>query len=281
MNITKNTQNIRKGLSDREAALLSMLARDGRSVIGYEDVSNAVHASYQNARKIVERLTKKRWLIQIARGRYLISPLSAGIESEYTEHEFVMASSLAAGRPYYIAYWTALNHYGYTEQTPLVVSVATTSRISNAVVHGVRYKFITIGKAKFFGTRSLLVGGKKITISDRNKTMADALDHPEYCGGIEEVAKCLWNARDDVSFEKIVDYSKRIQNSTAIKRLGYLTDVLGMDVPSPLYDQMRGLIGSGLSLLDPHSTKSKKSNPRWRLFVNASTDAILEAKSTA
>ena len=258
-----------------------MLARDGRSVVGYEDVSNAVHTSYQNARKIVERLSRKKWLIQIARGRYLISPLSAGVESEYTEHEFVIASSLAAGRPYYIAYWTALNHYGYTEQTPLTVFVATTSRISNADVHGVSYKFVTISKTKFLGTRGHLIGSKKVTISDRNKTIADALDHPEHCGGIEEVAKCLWNARGDVSFEKVVDYAKRMQNSTAIKRLGYLADVLGMDVPSSLYDQMRGLIGSGLSLLDPHSMKSKKSNPRWRLFVNASTDAILEAKSTA
>ncbi len=280
MDITKDTENIRKGLSNREAAILSILAKDGKSIIGYKDISNAIDMSYQNARKTVERLSKKKWLIPVANGKYLISPLSAGMESEYTEHEFVMASNLATGKQHYIAYWTALNHYGYTEQTPFTVFVATTSRITDTSVHGVNYKFITINKTKFFGTRNHFIGNKKVIVSDKNKTMADALDHPEHCGGIEEVAKCLWNAKDDISFEKIVSYSKKIQNSTAIKRLGYLIDVLEIDVPFSLYDQMRESIGSGYSLLNPNSTKNKGSNSKWRLFVNTSSDAILEAKST-
>ncbi len=280
MYITKDTENIRKGLSNREAELLSMIAKDGKSIIEYEDVSNAIDTSYQNARKIVERLSKKKWLIPIARGKYLISPLSAGIKSEYTEHEFVIASNLTANKPYYIAYWTALNHYGYTEQTPFTIFVATTSRILNTNVHGVNYRFVTINKTKFFGTRNHFIGNKKIIISDKNKTIVDGLDHPEYCGGIEEVAKCLWNAKDDISFEKIIDYSRKIQNSTVIKRLGYLIDVLEIEVPSSLHHQMHDLVGSGYSLLNPYSTRNKKSNSKWKLFVNTSMSAILEAKST-
>ena len=279
MYITKDTENIRRGLSNREAAVLSMLAKDGKSIIGYEDISNVIDMSYQNARKVVERLSKKKWLIRVAKGKYLISPLSAGIESEYTEHEFVIASNLAAGKQYYIAYWTALNHYGYTEQTPFTVFVATTSRITSTNVHGVNYKFVTVNKTKFFGTRNHFIGNQKIIISNKSKTMADALDHPEHCGGIEEVAKCLWNAKDDVSFEKIVGYSKKMQNSTAIKRLGYLVDVLEIGVPSSLYGQMLNLVGSGHSLLNPHSAKNKKPNSKWKLFVNTPADAILEAKS--
>lgn len=280
MSITNDTQNIRKGLSDREATVLSMLAKDGKSIIGYEDVSNAIDTSYQNARKIVQRLSKKKWLIQIARGRYLISPLSAGTESEYTEHEFVIASNLAEKKPYYIAYWTALNHYGYTEQTPFTVFVATTSRIASTSVHGVNYRFVTINKKKFFGTRNHFIGNKKIIISDKNKTIADALDHPEYCGGIDEVAKCLWRAKDEVSFDTIIKYSKKMQNSTIIKRLGYLIDILELKISPTIYNQMHNLIGLGRSWLDPYSTKNKKSNLKWKLFVNVPTESILEAKST-
>jgi len=277
MYITKDAENVRRGLSDREAAVLSTLAKQGRSVIGYGDVSKATGTSYQNARKIVERLSRKKWLVPIGGGRYIISPLSAGVESEYTEHEFVIASSLASDRRHYIGYWSALNHYGYTEQTPLTVFVATTSRIPNVTIHGVRYRFVTIGKAKFFGTRNRFIGSKKVTMSDRNKTVADALDHPEYCGGIEEVAKCLWNAKGDISFNKIMEHSRRMQNSTVIKRLGYLSDVLGIEIPFFLYEKMLDMIGSGYSVLNPHSAGRKKTNPRWRLFVNASEDAIREA----
>ena len=211
MYVTNSTQDIRKGISEKETYLLSTLAKEGKTIIDLKDISRVTDASYGYAKVIANRLRNKKWLIQIAKGKYLISPLSAGTESEYTEHEFVIASNLAGKKPYYIAYWTALNHYGYTEQTPFTVFVATTSRIASTNVHGVNYKFVTINKTKFFGTRNHFIGNKKIIISDKNKTIVDALDHPEYCGGIEEVAKCLWNAKDDVSFEKIINYSKKIQ----------------------------------------------------------------------
>jgi len=280
MTVTKSTQNIRMGITKKETYLLSTLAKEGKTIINLEDISKVLNATYYYAKVIADRLRKKKWLIQIAKGKYLISPLSAGVESEYTEHEFVVASNLAGKKTYYIAYWTALNHYGYTEQTPFTVFIATTSRIASTTIHGVNYKFVTINKKKFFGTRNHFIGNQKIRISDKNKTIVDSLDHPECCGGIAEVAKCLWNAKDDISFEKIVEYSQKMHNSTIIKRLGYLIDTLELEISSSLYDKMQNLIGEGRSWLDPHSTKNKKSRLKWKLFVNVPTETILEAKST-
>ncbi len=280
MNITKDTHNIRRGLSDREAVLLSTLAMKGKSIIGYGDVSDTLDTSYQNARKVVQRLSHKKWLLPIMGGRYLISPLAAGSKSEYTEHEFVVASSLAAKRPYYVAYWSALNYYGYTEQTPVTVFLATTARIPRMTIHGVEYMFVTIREKKFFGTVGGFVAGQTFTISDRDKTIVDALDHPEYCGGIDTVARCLWNARKDISFERILEYAQAMQNSTIIKRMGYLADVLGIAISTPVYDRMHAMIRPGRSLLDTLSaSRNGKFNAKWNLLVNRSTDAILDAKS--
>lgn len=283
MHVTNSTQDIRKGISGKEAYLLSTLAKEGKAIIDLKDITRVAGASYGYAKVIANRLCNKKWLIPITKGRYLISPLSAGSESKYTEHEFVIAADLAKKKSYYIAYWSALNHYGYTEQTPFTVFVATTCRIPNIKIHGVDYKFVTINKTKLFGTKTQMVGKQKIIVSDKEKTIVDALDHPEYCGGIGEAAKCMWNAKDDVSFEKIIKYAKKIQNSTVIKRLGYLADVLELDVPTNLYKQMHDLVGSGRSLLDPHSettNKKKNSSMRWKLFVNVPVESILEAKST-
>lgn len=279
MYVTKQPQDIRIGISDKETYLLSTLAREGKSIITLEDISRVWNASYSNAKVISNRLRKKRWLLELTPGKYLISPLSAGVKSEYTEHEFIIASELVKKRSYYIAYWSALNHYGFTEQTPFTVFVAITSRIKNVTVHKVKYKFVTINKTKFFGTRNHFFGNKKIIISDKNKTIVDALDHPEYCGGIVEVAKCLWNAKNEISYDKIFEYSQKIKNSTVIKRLGFLIDTLEIKIPSHIYAQMCNSINSGRSWLDPYSTKNKKSNLKWKLFVNVPTELILEAKS--
>ncbi len=278
MYVTNQTQNIRTGISDRETCLISTLAREGKSIITLEDISRVWGASYSNAKVISHRLRKKKWLLELTPGKYLISPLSAGTESEYTEHEFIIASELVKKRSYYIAYWSALNHYGFTEQTPFTVFVATPSRIKNVTVHKVKYKFVTINKTKFFGTKNHFIGNKKIIISDKNKTIVDALDHPEYCGGIVEVAQCLWNAKNEISYVKIFEYSQKIKNSTVIKRLGFLIDTLEIKIPSHIYTQMCDSINSGHSWLDPYSTKNKKSNSKWKLFVNISTELILEAK---
>jgi len=64
-----------------------------------------------------------------------------------------------------------------------------------------------------------------------------------------------------------------------IKRLGFLIDTLEIKIPSSLYTQMCNSINSGRSWLDPYSTKNKKSNLKWMLFVNIPIESILEAKS--
>ena len=282
MNVTKNTQTVRKGISKKEAYILSTLAGEKRTIIELDDISKVANTSYAYTKVIANRLCNKKWLLPITRGKYLISPLSAGAESEYTEHEFVIAAYIAKNDSYYIAYWNGLNYYGYTEQTPSVVFVATTRRIPAITVHNIRYEFVTIVKNKLFGTNIQMIGRYKIQISDREKTIVDALDHPEYCGGIEHVAKCLWNAtkNNEISIERIIEYARMVQNNTVIKRFGYLVDILEIKVPDILYKQMLNLIGSGYSLLDTHSIvpPEKSSNKRWKLIVNANYKSILECK---
>ena len=279
MSVTNSTQNIREGISDKETFLLSTLAKEGKNIFGLKDISSILKTNYPYSKVIADRLRKKKWLIPVTRGKYLLVPLSAGIKSEYTEHEFVIASHLASKKEYYIAYWSALNHYGFTEQTPFTVFVATTSRRPNVNVHGVDYKFITINDSKFFGIRNHFINNNKIVISDKEKTLVDALDHPEYCGGISEVAKCLWNAKNEISFEKIINYAKKMQNTTIIKRLGYLIDILEIEISALNYHKMQNSIGKGRSWLDPGSSKKRKSHLKWKLFVNVPNDWILEAKS--
>lgn len=279
MSVTNKTYNIRTGLSNKETILLSTLAKEGKTIFGLDDIIKTLKTSYKYAKVIADRLRKKKWITQVSRGKYLIVPLNAGVEGEYTEHEFVIASNLVGSKPYYISYWTALNHYGYTEQTPFTVFVATTSRRTDLKVHGINYKFITIKKSKFFGTTNHFIDNHKIIISNKTKTIVDALDHPEYCGGVSEVAKCLWNARKDLSFGEIIKYAKDMDNATIIKRLGYLIDILGFEIELPLYHKMQKLIRRGRSWLDPRAPKKGRSNLKWQLLVNVSTESILEAKS--
>lgn len=259
------TNNERKSLSKTESYLLSRLSEEGKEIFTVMDVSKVLDKSYSVSRKIISKLRAKRWIEKVEAGKYLILPLSAGVKPKYTEHEFIIGSKLV--EPYYISYWSALNYYHMTEQIPFSVFIATTKRKSNRKILDVNYIFVTLSKRKFFGFSAVNIAGKNVLISDREKTIADCLDHPEYCGDITEAAKALKNK--DISFGKIADYAMKMGNATIIKRLGYLSEILKLDLGEGLKKKMLKNISKGYSVLDSSLTARKGSyNERWRLLVN-------------
>lgn len=268
------THNVRAGLTRSESLLLSSLSGKGTTIFGLKDIVRLLKCNYPYAKVVANNLAKKKWIVVLKRGTYLIVPLSAGTESHYTEHEFVIASHLAA--PYYIGYWSTLNFYRYTEQTPFTVFVATTKRAANRKILDIRYTFITLNRKKFFGFREAAVDAHHVNVSDPEKTLADALDHPEYCGGVGEVAKCLWNAKDAVSFDRLVEYAVRMENAAIVKRLGYLVETLRIDIESKFLSDWRKLISRGMSPLDPIMPRKGTYTTRWNLLVNVPKDTLEE-----
>ncbi len=259
------TNNERKSLSKAESYLLSRLSEEETEIFTVNDVSKALNKSYAVSRKIISNLKAKRWIERIDAGKYLIMPLSAGVRPKYTEHEFIIGSKLV--EPYYISYWSALNYHHMTEQIPFSVFVATTKRKSNRKILDVNYIFVALSKKKFFGFKSVNIAGKAVLISDKEKTIADCLDHPEYCGDITEAAKALKSR--NISFEKIADYAIKMGNATILKRMGYLSEVLKLDLGERLKKRMLKNISKGYSVLDPSLTSRKGAyNERWRLLVN-------------
>jgi predicted transcriptional regulator of viral defense system len=270
------TGNVRAGLSRNESLLLSSLSEKDKTIFKLEDVIAELKCSYTYAKVLANNLARKKWVIVLRRGVYLIVPLSAGTKSRYTEHEFVIAAYLVS--PYYIAYWSALNFYGFTEQTPFSVFVATTRRIQNREVLNVKYNFVTLSQRKFFGFEPTAVGTYKVNVSNREKTLADALDHPEYCGGVLEVAKSLVNAERKVSMGRIVSYAERMGNTAVVKRLGYLVESFELNAESEILSMMRAMISPGMSALDPTRPKTGVYNTRWNLLVNISRETLEELR---
>jgi len=276
---TKNTENIkkgllRKGLSPTESILISRLAGEGKNILKLKDIRIGLECSYSYAKKIASRLAKKKWLIPLGRGRYLISPLSAGVEGKWTEHGYIIAAHLV--EPYYIAYWNALNFYGYTEQTPMSTTVATTKRVKNRTILNSKYFFVALKKSKFFGIIGNKIGGALVKFSDKEKTIIDCLDHPEYCGGISEVAKGLRNAAKEISFEKLVGYAEKMNNGAIFKRLGYLLEELRVEIPEALMKRIKSRVSKGYSYLDPVMPKKGRHNSKWNLIININEKRLEE-----
>ncbi|MFP3952396.1 MAG: type IV toxin-antitoxin system AbiEi family antitoxin [Candidatus Bathyarchaeia archaeon] len=255
---------VRRPLSGLEATLLSSLSSRGRNIFTLDDVMDSLDVSYDYAKVIVNRLVKKSWVIQLARGKYLIVPLEAGVRGQYSEHGFVVASHLV--EPYYVGYLSALNHHGLTELVPNTIYVATTKRRRDRTILYRRFHFVTIREEKMFGAMEVSISGSVVRISDPEKTIVDCLDHPEYCNGVEEVAESIFFEHGELDIERILGYAEKIGNRTVIKRLGYVLEKLGIEE----YDELfRGIqLSKGYPKLDPTQPEEGAYNTEWGLQIN-------------
>ena len=217
--------------------------------------------------QFLERLQNKGWIRRIRRGRFGVVPLSSGDNRSPQLHEFVVAMELIS--PAVIAYWSALSHHGMTEQLPRTVFVATDHPVRRQPgdVMGVNYRIVSLKPDKFFGITKDWIDETPFSVTDREKTIIDGLDLPQYVGGVSEVVKALigsWKVLDE---NKLREYAAKIGNSAVAKRLGYMMETLGMGDGEAFHASIP--LAAGFSPLDPTMPKHGKYNRRWGLLINA------------
>ena len=265
--MTQGNQNItREPLGRIEARFLAKMGT--RPTFSTEDARQALgHKVGDPTRQFLERLQRKGWIRRIRRGRFAVIPLSSGDERTPQLHEFLVAMELVS--PAAIAYWSALNHHGMTEQLPRTVFVATNHPLSHPPKEalGITFKIVALRPAKFFGIIRDWVDEQPFWITDKEKTIIDGLDLPRYVGGMGEIAKALASAWGELDEATLREYAAKIGNSAVAKRLGYLMETLGLGNPEAL---RKGVpLAPGFSTLDPTLPKKGKHSRRWGLLVNA------------
>ena len=276
MDTIEQTQSKRQGLSTRESRLLSRLAAEGHQIISVDDIETTLEVAPNAAREIASRLTEKGWLDRLFPGTYLIIPLAAGEKSMYTTHEYPIAAHVA--EPMYIGYYSALSHHGLTEQVPRTIYVVTPTRAQSREIHGVPYRVTTVTERKFFGTTPTSIEGTTVRVSDLEKTLVDCADHPEFCGGIRELANAI-RAADEKGYawETVGEYLERLDNGAATKRIVYLADQLGIDLPTR--EALVASFTSGYSLLDSTRPETGSTDSTYRLRVNVEPATLEPAES--
>jgi len=258
------TEKYREGLGKKESFLLSNLARNDMNLFTADDAKALIGDS---AKRTIYNLLKKKWILKLKRGLYAIVPLDIGAKGadSFTMHNFVISSKLV--EPYYIGYWSALNYYGFSDQIPATTFIATTKARKELEILYTNYLFVQVARKKFIGIKEIEIEGEKIKISNENKTIADCLDHPEYCGGIDEIARSIYFSRKEIDLRKVKSYALKMGNLTILKRLGYILEM--SDLLMEYEDIFKGVILSkGYSLLDTLSPKSGSYNNKWGLLVN-------------
>ena len=250
------------------------LEEKGLSVFTTDDAKDILKTTDSSIWHILNRLVHKKRIQRIERKRYLLIPAKAGIEGYWAESPWVIVSHLID--TYYVGFWTAMNFWDMTEQIPYTVFVATTKRKRNLEYLKQRFEFVTLSKKKFFGFVEQKAGNKEtFNISSREKTIVDGLMHPEYCGGIVEVTKAMWNARKEINWKIVLKMAEKVEINAVLKRLGYLLSILNIE--EKISEKTKEKIKKNpYHYLDPTTNKDKIENSKeYGLYINRSKDELL------
>ena len=241
--------------------ILKSMAKENQ-VFSFAQLYEKTHIKKEMLWVILSRMEEKGFIERIEKGKDPIIPLGSE-KGKYTLHEFVIASYLV--EPFAISYWSALHHYGLTEQIPNTVFVQTPARKkkNQMEIFGVNYQIVRVKEEKFFGVRKEWIEETPISITDKEKTIIDCLDKPHYAGGIIEVAKALKTGLLD--YNQLSNYALKIDNFAVVRRLGYLCERMDIPINLPLPPSKKYL------LLDPTMPAKGKNDPKWRLVINNDT----------
>jgi predicted transcriptional regulator of viral defense system len=258
-------------LGPNELKLLFTLEKAGKVVFRSSDARRILGSTDASIKNILYRLRNKGRIEEIERGKYLLIPAKAGYEGLWSEVPFLIVAYLID--VYYIGFWTALNYWGMTEQVPRVVFVATTKRKKDLDYGPTKFEFVTLAKRKFFGFVEEKVASGKFNISSREKTVIDCLLYPKYCGGLDEVIKGVWNAKKELDFAKLLEFSRRLGVNVVTRRLGYILELLEMERKT--CSKIASSKFRGFMWLDPLGPKKVlEYSKKYGLMINRTKDEL-------
>jgi len=205
-----------QGLSPNQERIMGILEYKKIEIITKKELLNLIekHMEIKDPTDLIEKLIKKSKLVVVKKEIYMIIPFIS-IDKKWTLDEYRIIDYLLKDS-YYIGLYNAFNLHGFTEQVPNKVFVFNTKYSSDRKVLYYKIKFFKVKKDKLFG----ILKKYKYPYSDKERTIIDALDYPEYLGGLSNIIPRL----KDYNKEKLADYAVKYNSVKIMKIVGYLTN---------------------------------------------------------
>jgi predicted transcriptional regulator of viral defense system len=231
----------------------------------------------QQIRKLVSKLAQSGWIEILKRGTYAVkSPLYSGDIPPYA-----IANALV--QPMAISHWSALAHYGFSTQNPIMIQASTPHKVVTPEMRlgkayrprgratwqafDLEFEFVYVKKDWFWGFQKVWVNSwSQVDITDRERTVLDLIIRPDIFGGIAAAIEIIEDVLPQIDLARLVTYAINYGVGAVIKRLGWLLERMGVDLN--LITPLRDYVVVGTIPLDPTQPKSENLNSLWQVNEN-------------
>lgn len=262
-----------KTLGPVSARVINALIEHGKDIFVLNDACEIYGRGKQETTQFLRDLVNRRILARLKSGVFLI--LKTGQENTQLSNWPILVRMLTGTDKYYISHYSAMRLQGMTTHPLTTVTITLPKKRKPKKIQDFIYQFIYTKPNHFWGLSEYWVTRQeKVYVSDLERTILDGLDRPDLCGGIKEVIRGIWSKQKQIDWNKLADDAKRYHNKAAIKRLGFVLEILNLGGTClPLLKNMI-MMKKDYILLDPNGSKFGKHVSHWRVQLNMNVDEL-------
>ena len=249
-------------MSEIQQRFIKLLDDFEIQIFNLAEIESLINEKFPNINSILENLAAKGFLTRIERGKYCRSNF---------RNENVIGCYLAKDGT--VAYWSALNRHGLTPRFPNSIFIQTAYNKVEKNVFGTSYTFIQVPHGKITGITTEGYGNNAFRITDIEKTIIDCFDLPEYSGGLEELLPAFANT--NLSGEKLIEYSKAVHNKAALKRMGFIAELLDKKGMKSFIRYAKSELNKSYDVFDPLGERIGEPMGNWKLRMNMTIPQIV------
>jgi predicted transcriptional regulator of viral defense system len=267
-----------KYISTQSNELLSYFNEQNRNCFDYSLAFKALPDAKASAvRELLSDMTRRGLLMRLKAGVYFIIPYEQNAE-HFMPDWHLIAEHLVNNAKYYIGYYSALQIHSLITQPSLKEQIVVSKQIrpSEIKIKEVTFQFIYHNDKHFFGAKKMWIDSfNKVLCSDLEKTFIDCLFKPDYAGGIVEVARAIYTSKDNIDYDKLLEYARKFDSQAVIKRLGFLLEIL--DINTHIMVELKQMKTDSYVVLDTELPNTGKRISRWSIQQNLETETIKSA----
>lgn len=236
-----------------------------QKIFSIDDAIKFLKNNYRASLISTKNLVSKKYVKKVRRGLYYVIPFEKtgrwfeGFEPD----KFLIASKLIDG---FLSHNSALEIHGVFENPTNEVYICSQTKIPDVKVG--QFKYSIIKTKHYFGFIPISYNGKKIFVSDIERTILDCLRNVNYVSSLEDMLKAI-SKFETIDFEKLFEYLKKVDEVSLYSRVGYVMDLLKFKIKTP--DWFRQKVAKKLSERTYYLDSTKKGSSRhvkeWKLMV--------------
>lgn len=247
----------------KDAEIINLINDNELSLVNIETLVLLTGISYLYLKPILRRLVRDEQLYSLGGGFYCIR----NFRNPYVIGNFIVKNGA-------IAYWSALNIHGLTEQISNVVYVQSEYRKNDKKIFNTQYKFIKVKPSKISGITQMGYGNEQFNVTNVEKTLVDCFDLPQYSGGYEELIRAFYKAKSSTT--KLLELGKKTGNLSVLKRMAFLSELFDMKGFTKFQNEVLKMINEKYTIIDPFGENIGEFNSKWRIRLNISKENLLQ-----